>query len=112
MVALAMDTAIVTKRGSVNVISLTMETQRAANALRTITTTPLVYVRFISLLFLRNIYISITDCTDDETCNGHGHCYQTGQCVCDTPHSGNATCGQCAPDYFNYPDCTCILISI
>ncbi len=40
---------------------------------------------------------------DPPDCNGHGVC-QDGTCLCDTGFTGVA-CDQCAPDYFDYPNC-------
>ena len=52
--------------------------------------------------FLSNYIFS--DCEDTATCGGHGACYATGGCQCDSNHSG-AHCDDCAPNYYGL-DCS------
>jgi hypothetical protein len=44
-------------------------------------------------------------CDPATTCNGNGSCNASGACVCETGFTG-AACNQCAPNYYNYPNCT------
>lgn len=47
------------------------------------------------------------DCLASFTCNGHGTCNTlNGQCSC-FPEFSNSNCSTCAPNHYNYPNCTC-----
>lgn len=81
------------------------------------------FLKIINVYLLLLKFIVILDCSYEQ-CNGRGICNPTGGCIscngtydvasncslCSNPLFDHlSTCLICVPNYFNYPNCTCII---